>query len=277
MKPATSSTATAPACQIALGSVAIAVSVVVVTPDGLLELFDATTAAVADALGGVTDRRGKGERAGQYALDLATDAAAVEVLVAAGVGVLSEESGIHHPDRGITVVIDPVDGSSNCSRGIPWYACSLAAIDGEGLLASMVTNLASGTTYRATRGGGATRDGALLSVSGCSALGDAMVAINGWSPRHLGWRQHRTFGATALDMCLVAEGALDAYLDCADQNAPWDYLGAMLVVAEAGGVVSDVRGRELVVLDHGARRTPVAGATPALMEELAAAYRAVIS
>lgn len=248
-----------------------------VTPDGILELFDATTAAVADALGGVSDRRGKGGRAGQYALDLATDAAAVEVLVAAGVGVLSEESGIHHPEREVTVVIDPVDGSSNCSRGIPWYACSLAAIDGEGLLASMITNLASGTTYRATRGGGATRDGAPLSVSGCSALGDAMVAINGWSPRHLGWRQHRTLGATALDMCLVAEGALDAYLDCADQNAPWDYLGAMLVVAEAGGATIDVHGRDLVCLDHAARRTPVAAATPSLLEELAAAYRAVIS
>lgn len=277
MKPATSSTATAPACQIALGGGAIAVSVVVVTPDGLLELFDATTAAVADALEGVTDRRRTGERAGQYALDLATDAVAIEVLTAAGVGVLSEESGVHHPEREVTVVIDPVDGSSNCSRGIPWYACSLAAVDGEGLVASTVTNLASGVTYRATRGGGASRDGVALSVSGCTALGDAMVALNGWSPQHLGWRQYRSLGATALDICLVAEGALDGYLDCADQNAPWDYLGAMLVVAEAGGVVLDLLGRELVALDHGARRAPVAAATAALADELGGAYRAATS
>lgn len=277
MKPATSSTATAPACQIALGGGAIAVSVVVVTPDGLLELFDATTAAVADALEGVSDRRRTGERAGQYALDLATDAVAIEVLTAAGVGVLSEESGVHHPEREVTVVIDPVDGSSNCSRGIPWYACSLAAVDGEGLVASTVTNLASGVTYRATRGGGASRDGVALSVSGCTALGDAMVALNGWSPQHLGWRQYRSLGATALDICLVAEGALDGYLDCADQNAPWDYLGAMLVVAEAGGVVLDVLGRDLVALDHGARRAPVAAATAALADELGGAYRAATS
>ena len=249
----------------------IAVSVVVVTPDGLLELFDATTAAVAGALRGVTDRRGKGERAGQYALDLATDAAAVEVLTSAGVGVLSEESGVHHPERSVTVVIDPVDGSSNCSRGIPWYACSLAAVDRDGVLASTVTNLASGTTYRAVRGGGSTRDGAPLAVSGCSALGDAMVALNGWSPLHLGWRQYRSLGATALDICLVAEGALDGYLDCADQNAPWDYLGAMLVLSEAGGHLADAQGRELVVLDHGARRTPVSAGTPELLEALMAA------
>jgi len=250
---------------------------VVVTPDGLLELFDATTAAVADALEGVSDRRRTGERAGQYALDLATDAVAIEVLTAAGVGVLSEESGVHHPEREVTVVIDPVDGSSNCSRGIPWYACSLAAVDGEGLVASTVTNLASGVTYRATRGGGASRDGVALSVSGCTALGDAMVALNGWSPQHLGWRQYRSLGATALDICLVAEGALDGYLDCADQNAPWDYLGAMLVVAEAGGVVLDVLGRDLVALDHGARRAPVAAATAALADELGGAYRAATS
>lgn len=260
-----------------MGWGAIAVSVVAVTPDGLLELFDATTVAVVGALGTVTDRRGKGEREGQYALDLATDAVAVDILTAAGVGVLSEESGVHHPGRAITVVIDPVDGSSNCSRGIPWYACSLAAVDADGVVVSTVTNLAGGTTYRAVRGGGATRDGVPISVSSCGALRDAMVAINGWSPRHLGWRQHRTLGATALDICLVAEGALDGYLDCADQNAPWDYLGAMLVVAEAGGATIDVHGRDLVSLDHAARRTPVAAATPSLLEELAAAYRAVIS
>ena len=60
-----------------------------------------------------------------------------------GLGVLSEESGRHHPDRAITVVIDPVDGSTNASRGIPWFATSLCAVDTDGPLAALVINLAS--------------------------------------------------------------------------------------------------------------------------------------
>ncbi len=75
----------------------------------------------------------------------------------AGVGVLSEESGVHRPGSPLTVVIDPVDGSTNAAHGIPWYACSLCAVDAEGPLVSMVANLASGVTYTAERGGGAWR------------------------------------------------------------------------------------------------------------------------
>ncbi len=103
-----------------------------------------------------------------------------------------------------------------------------------------------------------------------------MVLMNGHSTEHLGWKQYRSLGAAALDLCLVAEGAVDAYLDCADGNhGPWDYLGGMLVVTEAGGVVTDLQDRELVVLEHEARRAPVAASTAALHDTLAAARRAV--
>lgn len=91
--------------------------------------------------------------------------------MSAGVGIVSEESGLHEPERDLVVVIDPVDGSTNCSRGIPWYACSLAAVDAEGVVAAMVTNLASGVTYRAVRGEGATRDGEAIANVGLRVVG----------------------------------------------------------------------------------------------------------
>src|SRR3954451_2949423 len=62
-----------------------------------------------------------GTRPGQYQSDLAADPAALRVLVTAGCGVLSEETGLHHPDRDLIVIVDPVDGSTNASRGIPWF------------------------------------------------------------------------------------------------------------------------------------------------------------
>jgi fructose-1,6-bisphosphatase/inositol monophosphatase family enzyme len=99
--------------------------------------------------------------------------------------------------------------------------------------------------------------------------------LSGFPPRHLGWRQYRTLGAAALDLCAVADGRLDAFVDChADAHGPWDYLGGMLMCLEAGVPVGDAFDRELVVVDHRARRTPVAAATPELYDELVAARRA---
>ena len=93
-------------------------------------------------------------------------------------------------------------------------------------------------------------------------------------PGWLGWKQYRALGAAALDLCAVAAGLVDAYLDCSKSaHGPWDYLGGLLVCTEAGAVVADAEGRELVCLDHDARRTPVAAATPALLDEALAARR----
>jgi fructose-1,6-bisphosphatase/inositol monophosphatase family enzyme len=240
----------------------------------LFDVLDATVAAVRRSLDTIVDWRRPGERAGQYGLDLTADAAGVDVLLSAGLGVLSEESGRHHPERDVYAVIDPVDGSSNASRGIPWFATSVAVVDPDGLRAAVVVNQASGVRYSASRGGGAFRDGARLAVSATTEMRDAFLAMNGWSPEYLGWRQYRALGAAALDLCLVAEGAIDGYLDCADSNhGPWDYLGGMLVLLEAGGVITDLRDRPLVTDDHAARRAPVAAATPELHAALVSAER----
>ena len=241
-------------------------------PDQVPALLDEAADAIVAALGGHEDWGLAGTRAGQYRSDLAADAAVLEVLDRAGVGVLSEESGRHRPDAAVTVVVDPLDGSTNASRGIPWYATSLCAVDGDGPLAAVVVDLVSGERFAATRGGGATRDGAPLVPSAETVLARSLVGLSGLPPRHLGWKQFRALGAVALDLCAVASGTLDGYVDCSPSaHGSWDYLGGLLVCHEAGALVVDAESRDLVVLDHAARRTPVAAGTSALLDELVVA------
>jgi myo-inositol-1(or 4)-monophosphatase len=249
-----------------------------VTDDRLIAVLNEAATAVHTALEALEDWGLAGTRDGQYHSDLVADEVAVAVLVGAGLGVMSEETGMHHPDRAVTVALDPVDGSTNASRKLPWYATSLCAVDADGLLAAVVVNQATGDRYEAVRGAGATWNGRPLAASGCLGMGDAVVCLNGWPSVHLGWRQMRALGATALDICAVGSGQLDAYIDCsARSNAPWDYLGGVLVCREAGGLVADAEGRDLVTVEHTVRRTPVAAATPALLEELLAARRRVVA
>jgi myo-inositol-1(or 4)-monophosphatase len=239
---------------------------------GLLEALHAAATAVADVLSGLTDWGSRGTRPGQYHLDIVADTAAVALLESAGLGVLSEESGIHNPDRAIVAVLDPVDGSTNASRGIPWFATSLCAVDEEGPRASVVVNQANGVRYEAVRGGGARKDGEPIGASGCERLNEAIVAFSGYPPRYLGWSQYRAFGAAALDLCAVADGSLDAYATVGGSRlGSWDYLGGMLVCTEAGAVVDELAGMDLVVLGHEDRRRPVAASTAALLQALKAA------
>jgi fructose-1,6-bisphosphatase/inositol monophosphatase family enzyme len=87
--------------------------------------------------------------------------------------------------------------------------------------------------------------------------------------RHLGWAQFRAFGAAALELCAVADGTIDAFVVGAHAAlAPWDYMGALLVCQEAGAVIGELDGRELVTRDPGVRRAVVAAATLDLLGQL---------
>ena len=236
----------------------------------LVEVLDEAAAAVREVLSTFVDWRAAGERAGQYGLDLVADAAAVPVLVGAGVGVVSEESGVHNPERAIQVVIDPVDGSTNASHRIPWYATSACALDADGPRASVVVNLATGERFASVRGMGAECDGSPIAPSSCTELSDAVVGLAGLPAGPLLARQSRALGSAALDLCYVAAGRLDGYVACTatPQHGPWDYLGALLVCREAGAVMADRSGRELETTQWDARRSPVAASTPSLLDAL---------
>src|SRR5207237_5058698 len=199
-------------------------------------LHDAAT-AVRTALDTLGDWGLAGTKPGQYRTDLAADEHALAVLRKAGLAVLSEESG-REGEGGIVVVLDPVDGSTNASRRLPWFATSLCAVDGDGMRAAVVVNQATAERFEAVRGGGARKDRTSIAPSGCSSSSDAVVGISGLAPGNLGWRQFRALGACALDLCAVASGQLDGFVDClTDAHGPWDYLGGVLVCLEAGAVV----------------------------------------
>lgn len=235
----------------------------------LMEVLDEAASAIRIALGDLDDWGLAGTRDGQYLSDLAADAAALAVFERAGLGVMSEESGRHRPDAAITVVIDPLDGSTNASRGIPWYATSLCAVDADGARAALVINLATGDRFEAIRDGGATGNGEALTPSSVTAIGESLVALSGFPSRWLGWNQFRSLGACALDLCAVASGVVDGYIDCSwNAHGSWDYLGGLLVCQEAGAVVVDAHGRDLVTLEHADRRTPVAAANATLLADL---------
>ena len=242
-------------------------------PSDLLALFARTADAQRDALAPLTgaDRRARTDRPGQYALDLVADDVIVPLLVDAGLGVVSEESGRSGPsDAAITVVLDPVDGSTNCSRMLPYWAISVCALDADGPLAALVANQATGERFTAIRGAGAWLDDQPLTPSSATRIEDSLIAIAGMPTRPLAWKQFRSLGSAALALCDVAAGRVEAYLDSLDDlHAPWDYLGGLLVCTEAGASVSDLRDRPLVTDDPDARRSIVAAGTT----ELEAAVR----
>jgi myo-inositol-1(or 4)-monophosphatase len=226
--------------------------------------------AVAQVLAVNKDWGASGLRDGQYAVDLEADAVCLEVLYGAGYRVLSEESGITGPPNSASaaiVVVDPLDGSTNASRGVPWFASALCLVDDDGPAAGVVVNHATRERFVGVRGGGAERDGRPIKPSGATDLGHSLIGVSGLPPRNIGWMQFRALGASAPDICAVACGVTDAWCDMVDDgHGVWDYLASVLILDEAGGASAEVFGRELCTLDHAARRSPVVAATPDLLD-----------
>jgi len=242
-----------------------------VDADALLALFAEAADTVRDAMTELTDgdRHARTARAGQYQLDLVADAAALEVLHRADVAVLSEESGrTGSEDAAITVVLDPVDGSTNCSRGIPYWAISVCALDAEGPQCSLVRNQVTGVTTTAIRDRGAWRDGQRVRPSPIQRLDESVIGFAALPVRAVGSWQLRALGSAALELCDVAAGVLDGYLNGADLLAPWDYLGGMLACVESGALVVDAQGRDLAVAESDARRQVLAAGTAELLDAL---------
>jgi fructose-1,6-bisphosphatase/inositol monophosphatase family enzyme len=236
----------------------------------ILQVLNNTADAVSQVLATNTDWSLSGIRHTQYSVDVRADNAALAVLHEAGCAVLSEESQItgQWGDDDILVVMDPLDGSTNASRGVPWFATALCALDKNGMRASLVVNQASGKDrYWATQGGGAFHNGNQMKPSGCTTLKEAVVGVSGLASFRPQWAQFRALGAAALDICLVAQGVLDGWVDF-HSHGVWDYLASILICQEAGVATSEHLDRELLVTQYDQKRTPIVAATPALLAQL---------
>ena len=168
-------------------------------------------------------------------------------------GFVGEEGDDVGGSSGVTWVADPIDGTVNYLYDIPQYAVAIAAqVDGE-TVAAVVHNPQSGETFTAARGGGARLDGQPISVS---AQADPAYALIGTGFHYRAdvrvhqaqefarllptVRDVRRFGSAALDLCFVACGRLDGYVERGLR--PWDLEAARLVVTEAGGRVEGMGG-----------------------------------
>ena len=233
----------------------------------ILAVLNETAEAVSVVLRANKDWSLSGLRDTPYSVDLRADSAALEVLHGAGVAVLSEESEITGTfgDDDLCVVMDPLDGSTNASRGVQWFATALCAIDKNGMRAGLVVNQANGIDrYWATTGGGAFHNGVAMRPSACVDLTEAVVGVSGIPKQRPKWGQFRALGAAALDICLVADGVIDAWIDF-NTHGVWDYLASALICQEAGAQIAEHQDRDLVVHQHGQRRTPIVAATPELL------------
>jgi myo-inositol-1(or 4)-monophosphatase len=165
-----------------------------------------------------------------------------------GVPVIGEEEGGTAPDSGLSWVVDPIDGTVNYLYGHPWYSVSIAAqVDGVSV-AGVVTEPASNRVWAASRGDGAWCNGQPLHVSAAQRLDLALVATGFnysverrtrqaavWSRLLPQVRDIRRAGASSLDLCAVAAGWVDAYLEHGLHR--WDWAAGALIAEEAGAVV----------------------------------------
>ena len=180
------------------------------------------------------------------------------------------------PTPRVTVVLDPVDGSTNCARGIPYWAISLCALDADGPLVRAGAERRHRRAVR--RGAGRGRVPSTAQPLAPSPTTDDRAcggrALGPGRRRTLAWRQFRALGSAALALCDVAAGHLDGYLDGhPDQHAPWDYLGGLLVCAEAGARSSTPTDATARGAGPDARRQLLAAGTPELLDALPRRHR----
>lgn len=176
-----------------------------------------------------------------------------------GVRILSEEAGERGPPSSrLLAIVDPLDGSSNFSRGIPFYCTSICIVEGPRLSDAkfaVVRNLVSGDVYYAEKGAGALKNGRRLRPSPRTELSHSVVAVDlskaglevieGLGPLASKLARQVHFGANALEICMVADGEVDAFVDLRNRMRITDLAGSYLIGKEAGIKITSETGEEL--------------------------------
>ena len=166
---------------------------------------------------------------------------------------ISEEAGKVAFDAGRgTIFLDPIDGTFNAVAGIPFYALSIAYAEKGVVIKAFVRNLATGETYTAETGKSAFCNEKPIHVSNVTALDKCAISVYGrkFDPTGvmmLGQkiRRWRLLGASALELCYVGAGRLDALIDLRGTLRVTDAAAGMLICTEAGGSVTDLNGEAL--------------------------------
>jgi myo-inositol-1(or 4)-monophosphatase len=192
-------------------------------------------------------------------IDHASEAEVLSIIGAhrPGDAILAEESGGTIPD-GRLWIVDPLDGTVNFVHGIPHVAVSIGLWEGDRPLVGVIYDPLRDECFSATAGGGAFLNGKPITVSSTTDL-DLSVTATGFPYDHGDYADEyaraveavlasvngiRRFGSAALDLAWVAAGRYEAYWELGIQ--PWDQAAGIVLVREAGGRVTDMRGSDSV-------------------------------
>jgi myo-inositol-1(or 4)-monophosphatase len=194
-------------------------------------------------------------------VDRSAEALIAETLLqgAPGSHIVGEELSPVMISQGLVWIVDPLDGTTNFLHGYPQYAVSIAAaVDGV-LEAGVVLDVPRECLYGAVRGRGAWLGSTHLRVSETRDPARALLGT-GYPFKQLDRLEEyldqfrrilpatsgvRRAGAAALDLADVAAGRLDGFWELT--LAPWDFAAGVLLIREAGGVVTDLVGRDVVL------------------------------
>ncbi|UCC33609.1 MAG: hypothetical protein JSW53_00975 [Candidatus Bathyarchaeota archaeon] len=197
-------------------------------------------------------------------IDLIAEKALIETLEKnnASCTLISEESGTKRIGRNPSayyLTTDPIDGTTNAIRGLPFVATSLAASETRNISdidKALVSDILHNITYTAILGRGAYRNDQRIKPSTESSLKDAVIGIDLGTPRRkefetsfmgiLKKASHlRHLGANALEICYVADGTTDAFIDMRGKLRVTDVAASYLILLEAGGTMTTPEGKEL--------------------------------
>ena len=199
-------------------------------------------------------------------IDLAAEKALIDCLNKHEISctLVSEEAGIKKigsQSSKFYVTTDPVDGTTNAVRGLPFSATVIAVSGGPWLQdveTALVNDLIHNITYTAQKNGGAFKNGERIKPSETSEIEDAVIGVdlNTFRIEELvtkleglfkKGKHFRHFGANALEICYVADGSTDAFIDIRGKLRVTDMVASYLILREAGGIMVTPEGEELNV------------------------------
>ena len=175
--------------------------------------------------------------------------------------IIAEESGEQNRSSEYTWIIDPLDGTTNFAHGLPIFSVSIGVQKNNELICGVVYDVMRDALYSCEKGGGAFCNGRRLSVSTNDDLRKS-VLVTGFpyniseNPDHAlehftsfikGSRAVRRLGSAAIDLCYVAEGVFDGFWEVSLNS--WDMAAGVLIVNEAGGVVTDFVGNAINIFE----------------------------
>jgi myo-inositol-1(or 4)-monophosphatase len=171
-------------------------------------------------------------------------------------GIVAEEETDIQNDSGFTWIIDPLDGTTNYAHGYPCFSVSIA-LEQEGVIvAGIVYDPMREELFSAQKGQGAFMNGKKIYVSGIDTLMNSLLAtgfpydrkvseknnMNNFHDLLMASQEVRRDGSAALDLCCVASGRFDGFWEL--KLKPWDIAAGSLIVSEAGGLVTDLSGKQ---------------------------------